>query len=117
MLCRKLRVDKELNFPTLAHLTPGYVGADLGALVREAALTSVNRVLLYKSCDSHLTVSEMALLLKEQSPLTKEELDILAVTESDFKVTLIRRSSYYLYPVRFRECSTFFKERRVCYCA
>lgn len=45
-LCRKLRLPGDFDFQQLARLTPGYVGADLMALCREAAVSAVNRVLL-----------------------------------------------------------------------
>nr|XP_009935676.1 PREDICTED: nuclear valosin-containing protein-like [Opisthocomus hoazin] len=45
-LCRKLKLPESFDFRHLAHLTPGYVGADLMALCREAAICTVNRVLI-----------------------------------------------------------------------
>ncbi|KAL7841807.1 hypothetical protein SRHO_G00254980 [Serrasalmus rhombeus] len=45
-LCRKIRLPADFDFRQLARLTPGYVGADLMALCREAAMSAVNRVLL-----------------------------------------------------------------------
>uniref|UniRef100_A0ABM5FNF9 Nuclear valosin-containing protein-like isoform X1 n=1 Tax=Pogona vitticeps TaxID=103695 RepID=A0ABM5FNF9_9SAUR len=45
-LCRKLRLRESFDFGHLAHMTPGYVGADLMALCREAAMCAVHRVLL-----------------------------------------------------------------------
>ncbi|XP_066884421.1 nuclear valosin-containing protein-like isoform X3 [Kogia breviceps] len=45
-LCRKLRLPETFHFRHLAHLTPGFVGADLMALCREAAMCAVNRVLM-----------------------------------------------------------------------
>lgn len=45
-LCRKLKLPENFEYQQLARLTPGYVGADLMALCREAAMTAVNRVLL-----------------------------------------------------------------------
>ncbi|KAK3523319.1 hypothetical protein QTP86_029507 [Hemibagrus guttatus] len=45
-LCRKLKLAADFDFAQLARLTPGYVGADLMALCREAAMTAVNRLLL-----------------------------------------------------------------------
>ncbi|XP_013926633.1 PREDICTED: nuclear valosin-containing protein-like [Thamnophis sirtalis] len=45
-LCRKLRLQEPFDFGHLAHVTPGYVGADLLALCREAAMCTVNRVLV-----------------------------------------------------------------------
>ncbi|XP_047459216.1 nuclear valosin-containing protein-like isoform X2 [Mugil cephalus] len=45
-LCRKLKLPEDFDYQHLAQLTPGYVGADLMALCREAAMNAVNRVLL-----------------------------------------------------------------------
>lgn len=45
-LCRKLKLGEDFDFQLLARLTPGYVGADLMALCREAAMCAVNRILL-----------------------------------------------------------------------
>ncbi|KAM9449476.1 nuclear valosin-containing protein-like isoform 2-T2 [Clarias gariepinus] len=45
-LCRKLKLPEDFDFAQVARLTPGYVGADLMSLCREAAMTAVNRVLL-----------------------------------------------------------------------
>ncbi|XP_049689632.1 nuclear valosin-containing protein-like isoform X2 [Accipiter gentilis] len=45
-LCRKLKLPESFDFHHLARLTPGYVGADLMALCREAAMCTVNRVLI-----------------------------------------------------------------------
>ncbi|XP_068796289.1 nuclear valosin-containing protein-like isoform X1 [Struthio camelus] len=45
-LCRKLKLPESFEFHHLAHMTPGYVGADLMALCREAAMCTVNRVLI-----------------------------------------------------------------------
>ncbi|XP_045551918.1 nuclear valosin-containing protein-like [Salmo salar] len=45
-LCRKLKHPEDFDYRQLARLTPGYVGADLMALCREAAMSAVNRILL-----------------------------------------------------------------------
>lgn len=45
-LCRRLKLPGDFDYPRLARLTPGYVGADLMALCREAAMNAVNRVLM-----------------------------------------------------------------------
>ncbi|XP_034967316.1 nuclear valosin-containing protein-like [Zootoca vivipara] len=52
-LCRKLRLQESFDFGHLAHLTPGYVGADLMALCREAAMCTVNRVLIKLEMEQH----------------------------------------------------------------
>lgn len=43
VLCQKLRLEENFCFSVLARLTPGFVGADLMSLAREAALIAVNR--------------------------------------------------------------------------
>ncbi|XP_022624790.1 nuclear valosin-containing protein-like isoform X3 [Seriola dumerili] len=45
-LCRKLKLLEDFDYQQLARLTPGYVGADLMALCREAVMNAVNRVLM-----------------------------------------------------------------------
>ena len=43
MVCRDLRLSADFDFDYVASLTPGFVGADLTALTREAAMCAVNR--------------------------------------------------------------------------
>ncbi|KAF3842415.1 hypothetical protein F7725_024366 [Dissostichus mawsoni] len=51
-LCRKLKLPEDFDFKQLARLTPGYVGADLMALCREAAMSAVHRVLMERRASS-----------------------------------------------------------------
>ncbi|XP_028902980.1 nuclear valosin-containing protein-like [Ornithorhynchus anatinus] len=119
-LCRKLRLPQSFDFHHLAHQTPGYVGADLMALCREAAMCAVNRVLINlgeqkgqhlqaggSSCEgdqaalmeteegvkkAELSVQgelqKLLELLKEQSPLLEEQLQMLCIEMNDFTVAL-----------------------------
>lgn len=41
-------MEEDLNMVKLARLTPGYVGADLKALAREAAMCAVNRLFCFQ---------------------------------------------------------------------
>lgn len=43
LVTAKLRVSREVSLDSIAASTPGYVGADLRALVTEAALAAVDR--------------------------------------------------------------------------
>ncbi|KAM9847390.1 nuclear valosin-containing protein-like isoform 2-T2 [Aulostomus maculatus] len=52
-LCRKLKLPEDFDYQQLARLTPGYVGADLMALCREAGMSAVNRVLLLRGQSSN----------------------------------------------------------------
>uniref|UniRef100_A0A8C6EBI5 Nuclear valosin-containing protein-like n=1 Tax=Moschus moschiferus TaxID=68415 RepID=A0A8C6EBI5_MOSMO len=114
-LCRKLRLPETFHFRHLAHLTPGFVGADLMALCREAAMCAVNRVLM-KLQEQHKKNPEIEALpsegdqeertgteptsktqeelqrllglLRNQDPLSEEQLKGLCIELNDFIVAL-----------------------------
>ncbi|EDW73130.2 uncharacterized protein Dwil_GK17377 [Drosophila willistoni] len=56
--CEGLAIDPKLNYDKIAELTPGYVGADLMALVSRAASIAVKRRSMKKFCELH-AASEM----------------------------------------------------------
>uniref|UniRef100_A0AAR2KEZ0 AAA+ ATPase domain-containing protein n=1 Tax=Pygocentrus nattereri TaxID=42514 RepID=A0AAR2KEZ0_PYGNA len=89
-LCRKLKLPADFDFRQLARLTPGYVGADLMALCREAAMSAVNRVLLQqldtKTPDADLV--QLLALLKKSESLSEEQLAGLCILMDDFKASL-----------------------------
>lgn len=119
VLCQKLRLEENFCFSVLARLTPGFVGADLMSLAREAALIAVNRIFqeLERNAESKREKSETTATteqqkesdglqdtressdtvprsfsvtewLKEQSPLTEDELEKLCINMDDFKTAL-----------------------------
>ncbi|XP_058459774.1 nuclear valosin-containing protein-like [Malaya genurostris] len=45
IICRNLKIEQSIDYDELAKLTPGYVGADLLALVTRAATTAIKRML------------------------------------------------------------------------
>jgi ribosome biogenesis ATPase len=87
VLCKELTIDDGLDYSLLAQLTPGYVGADLCALIREASMSAVNKLLLKESCDGNVTVDKMAELLKSRVPLSEEELKTVSIDLNDFMVS------------------------------
>ncbi|NXS20877.1 NVL protein, partial [Mystacornis crossleyi] len=108
-LCRKLKLPESFEFRHLARLTPGYVGADLMALCREAAMCTVNRVLITseqhrrkhahaegstaegsvgRGTDILAELQRLLDLLKEQDPLPEEQLQRLCIEMNDFIVAL-----------------------------
>uniref|UniRef100_A0A2K6FWY2 Nuclear VCP like n=1 Tax=Propithecus coquereli TaxID=379532 RepID=A0A2K6FWY2_PROCO len=113
-LCRKLRLPEAFNFCHLAHLTPGFVGADLMALCREAAMCAVNRVLMKlqekqnepeieglppegaqeERLRTELTsktqdeLQSLLGLLRDQDPLSEEQMQGLCIEVNDFIVAL-----------------------------
>ncbi|KAI8488726.1 hypothetical protein Bbelb_335090 [Branchiostoma belcheri] len=115
VLCQKLRLSEGFSYRQLAHLTPGYVGADLSALCREAAMTAINRsvliVLLFftkiglyysgevavppdagtSSVEAPVQTADTTSVLswlKDQPPLTQEQLQDLSIQMEDFQVAL-----------------------------
>ncbi|KAM5237590.1 nuclear valosin-containing protein-like isoform 2-T2 [Ctenodactylus gundi] len=109
-LCRKLRLPEAFNFCHLAHLTPGFVGADLMALCREAAMCAVNRVLMKlqrqqsespvedgnqegrrgsdPTPETQDDLGRLLALLRDQAPLSEEQMQGLCVEMGDFTVAL-----------------------------
>ncbi|XP_066237038.1 nuclear valosin-containing protein-like isoform X3 [Saccopteryx leptura] len=113
-LCRKLRLPEAFHFRHLAHLTPGFVGADLMALCREAAMCAVSRVLMRLQgeqesdpemgrlpCDGQAEgpgpeptskaqdeLQSLLSLLRNQDPLSEEQLQGLCIELNDFIVAL-----------------------------
>ncbi|KAM9612878.1 nuclear valosin-containing protein-like isoform 2-T2 [Trichechus inunguis] len=119
-LCRKLKLPEAFHFHHLAHLTPGFVGADLMALCREAAMCAVNRVLMklqeqqkkspeiegwpaagcqeerigtehVSKTQVHSIKDELQRLLgllRDQEPLSEEQLQGLCIELNDFIVAL-----------------------------
>ncbi|NXA55357.1 NVL protein, partial [Nothocercus julius] len=108
-LCRKLKLPESFEFCHLAHMTPGYVGADLMALCREAAMCTVNRILIKSeehkrkciqagrnTAEENMEIGTAALdelqrlldLLKQEDPLPEEQLQKLYIEMNDFIVAL-----------------------------
>ncbi|KAM7408064.1 hypothetical protein PAMA_001966 [Pampus argenteus] len=75
-LCRKLKLPEDFDYQQLARLTPGYVGADLMALCREAAMSAVNRVLLeMRTQPRSQSQNSTEELLPKQSPTEATAID------------------------------------------
>ncbi|TRY91631.1 hypothetical protein DNTS_021770 [Danionella cerebrum] len=99
-LCRKLALPEDFDFVQLAHLTPGYVGADLMALCREAAMNAVNRVLLEhpRAEENEITqeseqaceLERLLALLKSGEAVSEERLSSLLILHLDFTSALTR---------------------------
>ena len=100
-LCSPLKLDDTFDFYQIAHNTPGYVAADLVALVREASLCSISRSLQTladtksvhstSSCDSQLsdtptTTSFRSLISNNHSaiPFSEGKLESINITLEDF---------------------------------
>lgn len=105
-LCRKLRLPETFDFEELARLTPGYVGADLMALCRQAAMSAVTRILLRRQeeclppgpsgepgpapqLDTDLDeLRRLRAALSDPTPVPDRDLQELCVEMSDFTGSL-----------------------------
>jgi transitional endoplasmic reticulum ATPase len=72
---RNMPITKDVDLNELAAITHGFVGADVSALCKEAAMNVLRRVM-------------PDLKLKEDEPLTQQVLEKLQVTSKDFKEAL-----------------------------
>ena len=93
VVCRGLRMSQSTNLSNLAMLTPGYVGADLTSLAREAAMAAVNRVLggkvmLSRGEQEDELTALLAWLRGDVEGLDKEDLEELAIEKEDWEEAL-----------------------------
>merc|ERR550519_257051 len=107
VLLRGLRLAPNTDMEELASLTPGYVGADLSSLAREAAISAVNRVFgdqvagrlsgssvgdtatpLCKTDSNMSQLSVMLEWLQDTPPLAGEQLEQLFIEKGDWKEAL-----------------------------
>ena len=51
ILCSKVCLEDNFDFDILAHLTPGFVGADLAALLNTALTNAISRYSLSENID------------------------------------------------------------------
>lgn len=77
VMCKRLRLEGGLDLGHVAKATPGFVGADLSALTKEAAAAAVGRI--FRGLDT----GQVPLLQRET--LTAEQLGPLAISVADFE--------------------------------
>jgi len=88
VLCRNLRLDDDVSLLTIATLSPGYVGADLSSLVREAAIAAVNRMFTTLQGQQTLQLQQLLEWLKDTPPVPPEQMKILSIKQQDFQDAL-----------------------------
>ncbi|KAJ7535016.1 hypothetical protein O6H91_12G014800 [Diphasiastrum complanatum] len=92
VLAKNLRLEGSFDFGEIAKCTPGFVGADLAALTKEAASVAIKRILASRVQCSSSTEDDDPWW---ERPWTQEELKTLSITMSDFKeaVTKVQPST------------------------
>ena len=103
VLCRKIQLEDNFEFESLAHKTPGYVGADLKSLIREAAISALERhmKLNHNNEFSYLSLENMVITQAQtdlkQSTTAEPAAELTTMTElsanfriefQDFEVAL-----------------------------
>jgi len=84
VLCRDLRLSVGTDYARLALLTPGYVGADLTSLTREAAMAAVNRVFGQFCPVTGTDLASMVTWLRTSKTLGEGELGDLYIEQIDW---------------------------------
>ncbi|KAJ1366764.1 hypothetical protein KIN20_027520 [Parelaphostrongylus tenuis] len=91
----KLTLDEDVSLKMIARLTPGYVGADLNALVREAAKCAVNRIfdtiVKNKSSKRRMTNEEIKEELDKarRNEKSQDEIPLLSESVASFCVIVL----------------------------
>jgi ribosome biogenesis ATPase len=87
-MTKTMKVSGDFDLKVLARMTPGYVGADIRSLTKEAAAIAINRIFKEQLNDQRLP-SDMIdddndVALPPVNPLTTEEMEFLHITMQDF---------------------------------
>lgn len=102
-MTKGMRLSGDFDFKKLAKLTPGYVGADVRSLTKEAAVIAINRIFRDVLSDDIMPSKQILEILETKedtdqpmadvehpesdgvvAPLSAEEMDPLYVTMDDF---------------------------------
>lgn len=84
IICKNLKLEQSINYDELAKLTPGYVGADLLALVTRAATTAIKRMLTERERQQLLAVATRERDLEiQRRKAEREKLKLLMLAQKD----------------------------------
>jgi ribosome biogenesis ATPase len=73
VISRRLRLEGNFDFHFVAKRTPGFVGADLSALCKEAAANAVTRIFLELGLSATKAAEELARSTAEACKLDEDE--------------------------------------------
>ena len=86
-MTKNMKLSGDFNLKVLARRTPGYVGADVRSLTKEAAVIAINRIFKNVLVDQKLPsdmIDENDDNPSPVAPLTSEEMEGLQITMQDF---------------------------------
>ena len=85
VMTKNMRLDGQFDLDLIAKKTPGYVGADIRSLTKEAAIIAINRI--FKELlgnDNESAENNCNIATSPPIPLSQEQLEPLSVTMEDF---------------------------------
>lgn len=92
-MTKRMRLSGDMEYKTLARLTPGYVGADVKSLAKEAAVLAINRIfqdvlqeqeMPENGEKAPIADADVPMECAAVTPLSAEQMDPLYVTMEDF---------------------------------
>lgn len=90
VICRKVKLEDNFDFESLAHRTPGFVGADLKSLIREAATFALDRFFLINNIDFNQGFSAKKEIVNNDgqidnctNPIDRESEELLKLMNSE----------------------------------
>lgn len=84
-MAKDLKSEGDLGLKALAKMTPGFVGADLKALITAAGISAIKRIASQDEMEVEDTQSVIQrFLTSHPDPLTSEQLAALSITQADF---------------------------------
>lgn len=94
IICKNLKLEQSINYDELAKLTPGYVGADLLALVTRAATTAIKRMLTERERQQLLVEAKRERDLEIQRRKSEQErIKLLAKKDDDDDIMEVDESA------------------------
>ena len=87
VMTKSMRLEGEFDFKLIAKKTPGYVGADIRSLTKEAAIIAINRIFKELLDDTEKDTNNStysSVMMSSTSPLTPDQLEPLNVSMDDF---------------------------------
>lgn len=97
VITRGLRLEGLFDFKKIAKCTPGFVGADLTALTREAASVAIKRIIASRNPQNLLKCEDIEVTEHAwwKKAWTQEEMNNLTITMADFEVNYGSYSVYF----------------------
>lgn len=113
-----MRLSGDFDYKLIAKKTPGFVGADVRSLTKEAAVLAINRI--YRDVlqiSANYQTSEENDSINKPKALTSEELEPLYVTMSDFldAIPFVQPSRYVQLTATLFQCHFQDFHRHACF--